>query len=156
MFALQSHRRTVLFTVALSGMLLAVGCAGSAGTAGSPRSSGEPDAITYLVGTWEGTFDIPYGLNEPIEDGGLKVVLNHHEEIWSGEVTFSSEEMSETYDLESVTPTSNGCIFQLSSQGADMVFTGVTAESEMKGIFEVLAGEQVVLEGTFTIRKKQG
>ena len=132
--------------------LVAAGCAGSAGTADAPSRGGKVDAVALYVGAWEGTADF-YSEGA----GSFRLVLNHDEDVWTGEALFGAFNPggeSQSFVIESFAVTEEGCTFQLFQNGADIIFTGKTAEDVLSGSIEIFFESQLIMDGTFTLNKK--
>ncbi len=150
MTSVQTRQRTLLTGAATIALILTVaGCAGSAGTTQTPGGGGGVDVVALYAGIWEGTFDISMG------SGGLSLVLNHDEGVWSGNVMFDADGEIVDGAIESFAVTDEGCTFQTFVQGAaDVFFKARLEEGAMIGSLEVYAESELVADGMFTLKKK--
>jgi len=133
--------------LALTVMLTAAGCAGSAGTSRAPGARRAPGPEEIYAGMWEGTFDIT------MVAGGLSLVLNYEEGQWSGEVLFFVEGESVSGAVERFEVTDEGCFFTTYVQEADASFKASVEEGVMKGSMTVSAGGEQI-DGSFVLTKK--
>ncbi len=149
----RTPRRSIAAGIALCAMIVTIaGCAGSAATTTAEAgrgSGGAGDAVALYAGNWEGSFDISLG------SGGLMLVLNHDEGVWTGEVTFDADGEMISGAIESFAITEEGCSFQTFVQGqADVMFKGRLEEGSMVGVIDIYAESQMMADGTFVLTKK--
>lgn len=149
MTSAQTRQCTLLTGAATIALILTVaGCAGSAGTTQTPGGGGGDDAVTLYAGIWEGTFDISIG------SGGLSLVLNHDEGVWTGEVLFGIEGEMVGGAIESFAASEEGCTFQVFIEMADVFMKARIEDGVMIGSVEAYADGQLVADGTFVLNKK--
>lgn len=144
------HNSRVIYTIStlsLILMLAAVGCAGSAGTAGGPAARRGPGPEAIYAGMWEGSFDIT------MVAGGMKLVLNCEEGVWSGEVLLDVEGESVSGPVERFEITEEGCSFATYIEEADVFFKGSVEEGVMKGTLTASVGGETI-DGVFSITQK--
>ena len=149
----RTHRRSIAAGIALCAMIVTIaGCAGSVATTTAEAgrgSGGAGDAVALYAGNWEGSFDISLGA------GGLMLVLNHDDGVWTGEVTFDADGEMISGAVESFAITEEGCSFQTLVQGeADVMFMGRLEEGTMAGVIEIYAQGSMMADGTFVLTQK--
>ena len=137
------NSRRMDFTIrafALMLMLATAGCASLfAGRGPSPEE--------IYAGMWEGGFDIT------MVAGGMRLVLNHDEGVWSGEVSLDVQGESVSAAVERFQITEEGCSFSMYIQEADVFFTGSVEDGVMTGSMTASAGGEMI-DGVFSLTKK--